>query len=166
MKLTRFQQIILTFGVLTFIYGLYLDRTSTFMLYNPQRVYYLRDLYSQLQSKIATNAVVQHNPNVLFLDVDMYSMLYSHRQMVLSEIEKVPQTKDAEEYSRVAKELTKLFDDATPEQGIDICRRLGINVLVVKDTDKIWKNKQAWLWSYPVIASNQYSKAVLVQEIR
>jgi hypothetical protein len=42
---------------------------------------------------------------------------------------------DHKQYYRVAKEITRLFENPAVPEAIDICRRYKLDVLVVTDTD-------------------------------
>ncbi len=167
-KLHWFSQFLIVTGILTSIYALYLDRTSSYFATNQApsglRSYAWRKLYEDLNQKISYRAVVQHNPISDFFIIEPYYSYYSHHQAVASDDHHGSLAGPGPaEYKVVADEIKKLFTDIPLQDAIDICRRYKINVLVVKDLDPIWSNKSAWIWKFPVIAANPLACAVQIK---
>ena len=49
--------------------------------------------------------------------------------------------------------------------GVDridaVCKTLSIDALVVKDTDKVWADKNGWVWKTQPVIANDYARAFL-----
>ncbi len=165
-KLSFLNQFMIAMGIASSVYAIYLDRDSYRYLFDAERSCSTRMLYDDLAKKIPTSAVVQHNPTLLSqFPLEVLALSYSHHRMVCSEKVKEitgPQLESFEEYQTVASDVVSLFDAIPAEDALKICRKYKINYLVVKDTDKIWKNPDGWIWKFPVIAQNAHARAVQV----
>ncbi len=165
-KLSLFNKFLIALGVSTFLYSLYLDRTSLTYFTRADRTYDIRAIYQDLERQLPPDAVVQHNPIAQFWRVDIFANLYSHRQVVLTA--KAPasnsKTADSDQYAYVNDQLTRLYMDPPLSEAIAICHQLKINALLVKDTDKLFYNKSAWVWKFPIIAENAHARAFLIEK--
>lgn len=111
-----------------------------------RRYYDFREAYDWMNRRLPEAAVVQHNPNVY---MDLPSGLYGERQVAAAGTYYGPMfgIPDAV-YQRVADDVAVLFSDgiADREQASARCRRFGIAVVIVKNTDPIWNNARSWLF--------------------
>jgi hypothetical protein len=167
-RLSRSTWFFLVVGFATTIYTVVLDRTAFAELFDPKRSYDIRELYTTLDRQLPANAVIQHNPTLPGrFPVEMFALLYSHRQVVCTEIADLsigPELPDVAEYRAVCENVASLFNHAQLTDAINICRRYKINVLVVKDTDKVWSDRSAWVWKFPIIAENAHVRAFLIRD--
>ncbi len=128
-----------------------------------ERTFALRAIYDELRRRTPAGAVFQHNPNTN--PSDFFHGIYADRQ-VAAETQGcgVNHGGDASLCKSWYGPINDLFEDpkAFDETQIDeLCRRLSIDVLVVKDTDKVWKDRQSWAWKRTPILRNGYGSAFL-----
>jgi hypothetical protein len=126
-----------------------------------KRTYAERQVYEYLRTSTPKNAIVQHNPNADPEDIP--AGLYADRQTA------------AETAScgagfggivglcaGVYGPLNDLFDKpgAVPPEDVDrLCRSLSIDILVAKDTDKVWADRRSWVWNRTPLAANGMVRA-------
>ena len=53
------------------------------------------------------------------------------------------------------------LDNLDSAQVDEVCRKLSIDALVVKDTDSVWKDKSSWVWKKEPLIGNAYAPAFL-----
>jgi len=172
----RFIAAILMFGVAGSVYEvakvrffpLVSDTTSTALLrwISPDRnlgarTFALRQLYDELKRQTPANAVFQSNPDAV--PQDNFHGMYADRQLAAgtSSCGVVFGGDPGVCRSRIG-EIEALFQDpkAIDPAGIDkACRQLSIDVLVVKDTDEVWKDRQSWVWHRTPMLANDYARA-------
>jgi hypothetical protein len=125
-----------------------------------ERTYALRQTYERLNTQLPRNAIVQQNPVVYAGDA--FYGLYADRQTAA-------QTGDCgvvfggapSMCPGVLAPLRQIFTEpkALSFASVQVaCRALSIDVLVVKDTDPVWRDKSSWVWSEPALLSNRYSR--------
>jgi hypothetical protein len=115
--------------------------------------YSLRALYRQLDRTLPPNAVVQSNPDAGVggdLDPDYRWGLYAHRQTVSTGKDcSVAYGGSAESCKAAFPELQSPFND-TPkmdERAVgSIARKYGIDAMIVKSSDSVWRDKQSWIY--------------------
>lgn len=163
-ELSFFSWIIIAIGVSSLFYGLYLDRTSAKVVTRGERSYSARLLYQELNARLSPNVVIQHNPGSDFIDLVTPCLgLYSHHQAAASDyLYGLTMGGDHQQYLQVAKEITRLFDNPSTVEAINICRRYKIDVVVVTDTDPVWSVKSAWIWKLPLLATSDRARAYLI----
>ena len=157
-KMTPLLKGLIAIGVLTCGADLYLTRVAS-ASFGGTALYDLRAVYAELNRRTKIDAVVQHNPGG-----KMIGGLYAHRQAAASDERNgycFGPTK--EEYKPVANEIESMFSPGlTLEQVKNICAKYHIDVLVIKNTDAIWKDKTSPIWSLPVAAERPLSKALMI----
>ena len=125
------------------------------------RTFALRQIYEELRRLTPVGAIFQHNPNTA--PSDFFHGIYADRQVAADTKGCVVNFGgDADLCKSWYSTLNELFEnpkafDAT--QIDEVCRKLSIDVLVVKDTDKIWKIHQSWAWNRKPVLENEYGKA-------
>ena len=121
----------------------------------------LRQLYDELRRQTPDNAVFQHNPRVS--PNDIFHGLYADRQ-VAAEVAGCGLFAGSESklcWSIVAP-IAGLFEkpDSVDAGRIDeVCARYSIDILVVKDTDRAWKDPLSWVWKRAPLVANDYGRA-------
>jgi hypothetical protein len=172
LRMPQFNRLLLLTGIATCFYALYLDRTSALYCSNGERNFDIRDIYQKLAQKLPLTAIVQHRPARSCGAIELFAALYSHRQVVCTEpvrtqamggTENIGCGQDPEEYVRTVEQVSGLFDSPTAPEAEAICQRYKIDVLLVKDTDKLWSDRSSWVWKFPVIAENKHARAFLVR---
>ncbi len=57
----------------------------------------------------------------------------------------------------MAKAVDALYNGSSAEQARATCRQFGIQYLVVRVYDPVWKNKSSWVWTLnPVVADTDF----------
>jgi hypothetical protein len=122
------------------------------------RYYDFREAYDWIDKRFPQSAVVQHNPDIF---VDLASGLYGNRQVAAADdvygtLFGIP----AEMYQPVFSALSVLFASQTVDSKdiSEVCRQFGITVLVVKDTDPIWRHPASWVFTETPIFSNRSTR--------
>jgi len=127
------------------------------------RTYALRQVYEGLKKKLPEQAIVQHNPNAV--PGDMFYGLYADRQAAAETSQcGVVFGGDPALCPSVVSPLDDLFEKpgaVDPSRVDAICRDLSIDALVAKDTDKVWADKNSWVWKKQPILANSYARAFL-----
>ena len=124
----------------------------------------IRSVYTALQSTTPLAAVVQHNPQSDFLNVEPCFGLYSHRQVAASDDDQgVLFGPTRKQYEPVAREIKAIFAHSMPLSSVlETCRKYGIDVLVVKVSDPIWNDRTAPIWTLPFLVKNDLACALSV----
>ena len=127
------------------------------------RTYALRQIYEGLKRRLPDRAIVQHNPNTS--PGDLFYGLYADRQTAAETSGcGVVFGGDPALCSDVIRPLTDLFEKpgAIQANQVDtVCQNLSISALVVKDTDKVWADKNSWVWKKQPVLANDYARAFL-----
>lgn len=127
------------------------------------RTYALRQLYESLKSSVPPDAVLQHNPDVD--PGDLPHGLYADRQIAAEGLQcGAVFGGDPLLCEQIIGRITGLFEkpEAIAADQVDaICKDLSIDVLVVKDTDPAWADKNSWVWSRSPVIANRYARAFL-----
>jgi len=119
--------------------------------------------YSQLDTAIAQNAVVQANPDYpgpLWIATDWIGI--NHQTVVSSS----PGSCGAEfrgdstGCKPMAAEIETLFHGATAEQARAVCRRYGIQYLVTRLNDPAWEERQSWVWTLNPVVADEHFRAL------
>jgi len=127
-----------------------------------RRTYAARQVYEQLRRTLPEGAVLQHNP-----DLELGSVpygLYADRQMAAESTDcGTVLGGDAKVCEGMHPLVSALFHPpagkAQPEVDA-VCRQFGINVLVVRDNDPVWADRQSWVWTRRPLAANAMVRAL------
>ena len=118
----------------------------------------LRDAYEWMNENFSEDVVIQHNPNTY---IDYYSALYGHRQVAVSDqLYGWLYGINPSMYDSTYQTVSSLFDadvDST-ESSLSVALKLGIDAIVVKETDPIWADSTHWLNALPVLYSNEWCR--------
>jgi hypothetical protein len=127
------------------------------------RTYALREAYERLKNILPERAVVQHNPNVI--PNDLFYGLYADRQAAADTLTcGVVFGGDSALCSGIIGPINDLFEKpgVIGAEEIDaMCGELSIDALVVKDTDRVWADKNSWVWKKQPVIANDYVRAFL-----
>ena len=103
-------------------------------------------------------AAVQANPDVILQDT--VGMSYSARPTVAADLGCLAGFGGSlDDCVPVIAHLVSLFpkDAATAPATLDsVCRNLPVEMVVAKDTDPVWRNRRAWVWTQPAAYENPY----------
>ena len=123
-----------------------------------ERTYALREVYERLGRELPENAIVQQNPNAI--PGDLFYGLYAERQTAV----------ETPACGIVFGGPAALCESIlTPVQGVfdgtgnvdQVCRKLSLSAVIVKDTDAVWLNKSSWVWAREPLIGNGYARAFL-----
>jgi len=117
--------------------------------------------YSQLDSVIPRDAIVQFNP-ITRLDpfwnlidemaVDHQMVIVGDRQGCGSELGGDPRG-----CPEMARGVDSVFQGGTSEVARTTCRQYGIQFLVVRSFDPAWNDRHSWVWTLkPVVAHDEF----------
>jgi hypothetical protein len=124
-----------------------------------RRTYAARAAYGYLRAMTSSTATVQANPGVNYSNT--YGMLYGDRRTAA--IDNGCLTVfggDASECRAIVSNLQELFPPAGHYAALgvqDVCGKLGIDVVVAKDTDRVWSDRSSWVWQeHPIYANSHW----------
>jgi hypothetical protein len=125
------------------------------------RTFALRQVYEELKRRTPASAVFQTNPDAE--PQDNFHGMYADRQLAAGTSScGVVFGGDASLCQSRIGEIEALFQNPKDfdSAGIDkACRQLSIDVLVVKDTDKVWQDRESWVWHRTPMVANSYGRA-------
>jgi hypothetical protein len=124
------------------------------------RTYALRQLYEGLKLRTPVRAIFQHNPDTD--PQDQFHGMYADRQLAAESLTcSVVFGGDAALCRNMIGDIQALFENPAfdPARVDEICGRLSIDVLVVKDTDPVWRNRESWVWKRKPMLANDYARA-------
>lgn len=127
------------------------------------RTYALRHMYQSLNTTLPKSAIVQQNPETA--PGDLFYGLYADRQAAAesSSCGAVFGGPPAACPAMLAAidPLFSAFAHLPIAQVEATCRDLSIDAVVVKDTDSVWKDPDAWVWKAQPVMANSYARAFL-----
>jgi len=125
------------------------------------RTYALRGIYDELRSETDPRAIFQHNPETAL--EDLFHGIYADRQVAAEGLTcSVGYGGDPALCKSRIGAISDLFDKPGAYQANqidDVCERLSIDILVVKDTDKVWRDPESWVWRRTPLVTSRYAKA-------
>jgi hypothetical protein len=125
-----------------------------------ERVFALRTVYDKLWSELPLGGFVQYNP---LAPTYIPHLLYSgHDAPMGVSLCGVVFGGDIRRCKPRVDEIASLFVTPEPEDADRLdstCRQYGIGVIVVEDTDKVWKLPGSWVWTRPALMANEYVRA-------
>lgn len=155
-------------GVASTAYDMFLLRFS-FALWpdmevEPPRALALRQAYEWVSDNLPTDAIVQHN---LIIGLDVFAGHYCNRQLVFAEpIQLNAQGIDLKQFQVMANDIFQLFiRPKSPKDVHDVATRLGITVLIAKDTDPNWTRKDSWFWTQPALYENSRVRIIATKDL-
>jgi len=120
-----------------------------------RRTYDVREAYEWAQRRIPPDALVQHDPNVALQDTP--AGLYADRQSAAFDMDCMSTFGgDPRECAPVAQRLKALFSADPPESLDQVCRDMPFDIILAKDTDPAWNNRQSWIWKHEAIFTNPH----------
>ncbi|HEV2448706.1 MAG TPA: hypothetical protein VGS58_22390 [Candidatus Sulfopaludibacter sp.] len=151
LTLTRVYPILADHGVVPPIDWMSRDRQF------GKRTYAARAAYEWAQARTPESAAIQFNPNVVFQETT--AMLYADRRTVAGDMGcDTTFGGDPRVCAAVIAQLQKLYPAAgAANPGIEgVCATLPIDLVVAQDTDKVWTDRQSWVWKERPLFRNRY----------
>jgi hypothetical protein len=122
------------------------------------RTYAARDAYQWAARALPAAAKLQFNPYVHLQDT--YALLYSNRQIVAGDGSCLSGFGgDPAACPEVIAKLKPFYPAAgqpAPSSIAMLCSDLPIDVLVAKDLDAVWTDRQSWVWNEKPLFANAY----------
>ena len=123
-----------------------------------QRTFASRAAYQWAQSMTPDTAIIQSNPQVVFQDTP--EMLYGGRRTVASDTQcNAAFGGDPRQCAPIVARIEEIYPAGgqAPIASLrDVCVNLPIDLVVVKDTDPVWKNRDSWVWTGRPVFANPY----------
>jgi hypothetical protein len=120
-----------------------------------ERNYALREAYEWVENSTAAGAIVQFSPRVVWQDTPGF--LYADRQIAAADQGCLAGFGgDASLCAPMVAAADRLFPERgqSAPQSSGVCRSLGANLLLAKDTDWVWSVKDSWVWRETPLYSN------------
>jgi hypothetical protein len=158
---------LLILGVFTSVQDVLLLRTWPILLdrglihppsketYSGEKVFEARTMYNTIDSLTPENAIVQSEP---LLSIDRASGLYGTRNAVISSLTLYGLTQEI--YLPLMQQIGHIFntEDRSWHSIDEACQRYSIDVLVIKNTNTLWKNlDQLKSARQPLYSGNYYA---------
>lgn len=129
-----------------------------------QKAYISAVGYADLNAVIPQDAVVQFNPEDQGTDrmAMIADMLGVRHQVAIADDKGACGSEiggDASGCPIVAAAIDALYNGASAEQARATCRQFGIQYLIVRVYDPVWKNKSSWVWTLPTVVENDDFRA-------
>ena len=109
-----------------------------------RRTYAARAAYEWAQGTTPQTAVIQFNPRVVFQETT--ALLYADRRAVAGDPGcNITFGGDAKLCAPIVSLLNGFYSGS--ESGIEgICTNLPVDLVVAKDTDPVWRDRESWVW--------------------
>jgi len=125
-----------------------------------ERNYAFRAAYEWASAAAPENAIIQFNPKVVFQETP--EMLYASRRVVASD----PNCNttfggDPRKCGPLVSRIDALFQPVSSTTPRQACAVLPMQIVVAKDTDDIWKNRESWVWKETPAFANDYIRMFL-----
>jgi hypothetical protein len=124
----------------------------------------LRDTYRWLDRHVPREAIIQHNPDVLF---EPFSSLYGHRQLAIIDPYVGPLFGiDSERMWEAHDDIAWAFLDGVPAaEALQVARDYRIDYLVARPTDSAWEDPSSWLYRVRPRFETPYSRVIAVADL-
>jgi hypothetical protein len=154
LAIQRFYPILADRGVVPPLYWMSADRSF------GKRTYAERSAYEWLHTVTAATAAVQSNPKVVFQDT--VGMMYGDRHTIAGDTTCLTTFGgDPAQCPPVLSRVQAAFPEDARSAPVDlqeVCRSLPIDILVAKDTDRVWSNHESWVWTERPAYANSYMR--------
>ena len=119
-----------------------------------ERTYDAREAYSFVNTEVPPDVVVQANPIIV---LDRPAGLYSRSQWAISD--RTPYGVPADALAAARANIGRIFEDELSGwPGVDgTCKRFSIGVLVIRDTDPVWRDRKMTEGRRPLFHNQHYA---------
>jgi len=125
-----------------------------------ERTYALRSVYDSLRTTVPVDAIVQYNPYApAFIPHQLYS---GHSAAIGLPLCGASFGGDVSRCVGRMQSVASLFrkPSSAESAGLDsVCRVYGIEVMLVDDSDPVWKDRDSWVWKREPLLANDYVRA-------
>ncbi len=119
--------------------------------------------YTQLNRRIPRSAVVQFNPMEPNMLLGAMDQMYVNRQIAIAGDKSgcgATLGGDPRGCPIMAAAIDALYRGADGAQARRVCRSLGIQVLIARLYDPVWKDGGSWVWTLPPIVAQKDFRAL------
>ena len=149
LALTRFYPVLADHGVIPPLDWMSPDRRF------GERTYAERAAYEWTRDYTPPTASIQFNPKVVFQETP--AMMYADRRMVAGDLQcNTAVGGDPRQCAPIVSRLKALYASGGPSDFADACSNVPMDVVVAKDTDPVWANRQSWVWRIKPVFGNSY----------
>jgi hypothetical protein len=123
-----------------------------------QKAYISAVGYTKLNAAISQDAVVQFNPEDQGTDrmAMIADMMGVRHQSVIADDKGACGSEiggDSSGCPTLAAAIDRLYNGATADQARATCRQLGIQILIARVYDPVWRDKADWVWTLPTVVT-------------
>ncbi len=123
-----------------------------------KRLHALRETYEWIDRNTPRDSMIQPNPASLDIAYGIYS---NRASLAADQFCGAAFGGSAAACANLLQSLFPLFENGGvgPPQGPDyICQRFPLKMIIVKDTDPVWRNKSSWVWQSTPVHANAFSR--------
>ena len=132
-----------------------------------ERTYALRSAYDSLRGVLPVDAVVQYNPNApAFIPHQLYS---GHSAAIGLPLCGANFGGDISRCTGRMEFVAPLFRRPSQAESAaldSVCNSYGIDVMLVDDSDPVWKQRDSWAWSRKPLLANDHVRAFACGDLR
>jgi hypothetical protein len=114
-----------------------------------------REAYQWLRAHSPPRAIIQNNPDVVTQDT-FYGIYADRRTLAEDAACATAFGGDPRECPPLVGRLNGLFAGRGQESLESVCRSLPIDVVVAKDADPAWNERNSWAWSHAPLFANDF----------
>ena len=125
-----------------------------------QRTYAFRSAYNALDGILPADAVIQYNPNAVdFVPHQLYSAHDAAMGLPKCGANFGGDISRCEGRIQSVEPLFKRPSASASADLDNICRKYGIDAMVVDDSDPVWKQRDSWAWTRKPLLANSHVRA-------
>ncbi|MFK7846485.1 MAG: hypothetical protein AB8G77_14395 [Rhodothermales bacterium] len=117
----------------------------------------LRRAYEWIDKSYPGNIIIQHNPEI---EIDYFHALYGNRQVAIADttLGRLYGINDSLFFGFEQPIKDIYYSRLRPDEIVEIASEYEIDLLVVKKTDPVWRNKASWVWAFDPVYQNAYTR--------
>ena len=120
-----------------------------------KRTYAAREAYQWAADNLPAAGRLQFNPHVVLQDT--YAFLYSRRQIVVGDESCLTGFGgDAADCPGMLAKVVPYFRRNAPPSIAGLCGGLPVDIVVAKDLDPVWADRESWVWKERPAFANEY----------
>ncbi len=129
------------------------------------RTYAHREAYAWLQMHTSPQTVIQQNPDVAYQDT--FYGLYADRRTAAEDLTCGAAFAEATRgCAPIVERLKELYSIPGQTSLENICQSLPVDMMIAKDTDRAWRDKDSWVWSHEPAFANDFVRLYACSKVR
>jgi hypothetical protein len=117
-----------------------------------------RQAYEWMDRNTPADARFQYNPRVVLQETSAF--LYGERQITAGDMSCLAtfggDASGCPPMQAVLQRLYPVKGQAAPDRVAEACGALPVDILVAKDTDAVWRDRESWVWKDRPVFANDY----------